>query len=435
MAAPALCLLWFAPSAHAESKNAEPIEFSAAEVRRILQHSPVPAASPDPTNAAFESSDAAALGKLLFFEPRLSANGRISCATCHDPAQAFTDGKRLATGLKTGDRNTPTVWNVALQQWYFWDGRADSLWAQALQPLEGPTEMGGSRVFITRLLQSDAILHAAFEKAFGAIPDLSDERRFPRDARPAQLRIVQGELAGRTADGADAAWRAMTAQDQQAVNRVFAQVGKAIAAYERTLVSDDSPFDRFAAAMHSGDLESARKAMPVASQRGLKLFIGKAGCRNCHFGPAFSDGEFHDTRIRPLDANAPFDPGRYLGLDLVRADEFNASGLYSDQPGGAAADRLRRTPRTPELWGMFRTPSLRNVGLTAPYMHQGQLATLRDVLNHYSTLANARPLGHHARENMLQPLNLAADEMDDLEAFLHALTGDAARAAPATDRR
>lgn len=427
--------MWIAHVAHAVSNDVEPVGFSTAEIRRILQHAPVPPASPDPTNAEFESSDAAALGKLLFFEPRLSANGRISCATCHDPAQAFSDGKRLATGLKTGERNTPTLLNVAQQQWYFWDGRADSLWAQALQPLEGPSEMGGSRVFIARLLHGDAVLHAAYVKAFGVIADMSDERRFPPDARPAPLRIVQGEIAAGTADAADAAWRAMTAQDQQTVNRVFSQVGKAIAAYERSLVSDDAPFDRFAAAMRSGDQDAARKAMPVAAQRGLKLFIGKAGCRNCHFGPAFSDGEFHDTRIRPLDPNSAFDPGRYLGLDLLRADEFNASGLYSDQPGGAAADRLRRTPRTPELWGLFRTPSLRNVSLTSPYMHQGQLETLRDVLEHYSTLSNARPLGHHARENMLQPLSLAADEIDDLEAFLHALTGDAARTATTPERR
>lgn len=386
--------------------------FSPDEIRLILQHSPPPPPPPDPTNAVADDPRAAKLGQFLFFDPRLSSNGKVSCATCHDPALGFADGKPQSEGVGgVGVRHTPSVWNAAHNRWQFWDGRADTLWSQALKPLESELEMGFSRLEVVHLLRRDADLRGAYERIFGALGDFDDPSRFPAAARPSPY--------GRP-DARAQAWARMSAEDQDAVNRVFANAGKAIAAYERKLVSRGAPFDRFAAALRVGD-SAGLAALSPSAQRGLKLFIGRAKCRLCHSGPNFSDGEFHNTGVPPRGGGMPRDPGRYEGAVKVLADPFNAAGSYSDERLSEAGRMLQFLANRPENWGLFKTPGLRNVARTAPYMHQGQFATLEEVVTFYSTREGAVPMGHHRQETILTPLGLTEQERADLVAFLTSL--------------
>ena len=386
------------------------IRFSDEERARILQHSPLPPPPPDPTNAVADDAGAALLGQRLFFESRLSG-GSVSCASCHVPGHGFTDGKPVSQGLGTGLRRTPSLWNAAYHRWFFWDGRKDSLWSQALSPIENDTEMGGDRMSAARLLASDPELRSGYQAVFGALPDLSDHARFPARARP---------LPGSAQDPRAEAWQRMSPEDQAAIDVVFARIGKAIAAYERRLVSRASPFDRFVA-----DLRAGRESHAVGdgAGRGLKIFVGRGNCRICHSGPSFSDGEFHQIGVPPPADAGRADSGRFGGIDALRADPFNARGRFSDAPSETGADKLRGLRKSPDVWGQFKTPSLRNVALRGPFMHRGQFATLRDVLRFYSTRESAVAGGPN-QERILVPLRLSGEETEDLLAFLGSLTDD-----------
>jgi cytochrome c peroxidase len=368
-----LFVLWLAGPASAP----ESPPLAADEVKLILRHSPLPARPADETNAKADDPAAAALGRTLFFERRLSGPGTLACASCHRPERSWTDGLALAHGAETGRRHTPSLWNVAYNRWFFWDGRADSLWAQALQPIESPHEMAGSRDAAVRLVREDAALRAEYEAAFGPLP----------------------AGAGRTS-----------------VTRAFVNLGKALAAFERTLLSRRAPFDAFVEALRKGDL-AGQAAIGPAAQRGAKLFVGRANCRTCHAGPTFTDGEFHEIGGAPVTS----DPGRLEGIDLLRAGEFGAGSEWSDGRDGPRARNTRFLARTPQARGQFKTPTLRNVALTAPYMHDGRFASLGDVLAHYSTLPGQGPTGPH-QEAILKPLALTAGETADLIAFLESLS-------------
>ena len=356
--------------------------FTLAEVRRILQHSPLPAPPRDTSNARGDDPAAARLGQFLFFDPRLSGNGHLSCASCHDPEKGFTDGRAVSEGVHRGRRNTPALWNVAYNRWFFWDGRADSLWSQALKPMESPDEMGNSRDGVFRLVRDDASLRAAYETVFGAFP---------------------------------------AAADKASVNRVFASVGKALAAYQRRIVSRNAPFDSFASGLRADDA-TRMAALSNSARRGLRIFVGRGQCRTCHVGPNFTDGEFHDIGVPPA-AGLARDAGRADGVTRLRNDEFQAGGSFSDDRQGDAARSTAYLDAGVPSGGQVKTPSLRNVARTAPYMHQGQLATLRDVLRYYSSLEGRTAPGPHD-EKILVPLHLDEGETADLIAFLESLTGE-----------
>ncbi len=356
-------------------------EVDAKLAARVLQHGPLEAPEPDPTNRFEQNAAAARLGQDLFFDVRLSIDGNRSCATCHVPARGFADGLALPEPPGASERHTLGLLNVAYQRWFFWDGRADSLWSQAFGPLDNPKELGVGAAGLARLLHADDALRAAYRAAFDAEPS------------------IEGEAAERTA----------------------VLGAKALAAYQALLVSRDAPFDRFARAVRDGD-RAAQAEYPDDALRGFVLFAGRADCRSCHAGPLFSDGEFHTIGMPPLAGGKPRDPLRRRGIELLRADRRNAAGPFSDDPEGTRAEEIAQLVNGAEQWGQVRTPSLRNAALTAPYMHQGQKATLRAVLEFYSTLEGAIPAGHHG-EQVLKPLNLTVAEMDDLEAFLRSLTG------------
>jgi cytochrome c peroxidase len=408
-AARAACALLALACAAAAAEPASP--FTERELAAILSLSPLPPPSRDSTNRVDGAAAAIALGKLLFFEPRLSAGGSTACSTCHDPARSWTDGKPVAVAIATGRRNTPALWNVAHNRWFFWDGRADSLWSQALKPIEDEAEMDGARIRAVQLVASDAALRARYEAAFGPPPDLGDAARFPPRATPLAADAV------RQAD-----WWSMASGDRETVNTHFANLGKAIAAYVATITTGPAPFDRFVADLRAGRTPS--RAISEAAQQGLRIFVGKGNCVLCHSGPELTNKEFHDTRV---GTGAAADPGRADGAARLLADEFIAAGPYSDDTEGARAQQLYFLNGGAGVLGHFKTPTLRNVAATAPYMHAGQLVTLADVVRHYSTLTDAAPPADPAHvEALIQPLNLSEHEIADLVAFLESLTSEPA---------
>ncbi len=383
-----------------------------AEVELALELSPLPEPPPDPTNAWYEDPAAAALGQALFYDRRFSADGRTACATCHDPSQGWTDGRRLAKALAFNPRNTMSLWNVAYNRWFYWDGRKDTLWSQALAPFEDPREHGFDRVALLRAIAADEDLAARYAAVFGPLPDLSDGERFPDHARP-----VPGEETHAHAR----AWAAMAPADREEVDRHFARVGKAIAAFERQIVSRDAPFDRFVAALRGGD-PAGFDALPESAQRGFALFVGEARCLVCHDGPNFTDGEFHSNLFPAGEEGG--DLGRPRGVRRLLADPFNASSRHADDDGATGRVKLAFPPRRQaHPPGEFKTPGLRNVARTAPYMHEGQVATLADVVRFYSTLEGAAQPGPEG-ERILRPLHLSEEQQADLVAFLEALTDE-----------
>ncbi len=406
------------PAADVGAPSSLAVELSEGMRRALLRHSPLPPPPPDPTNRHADDPAAAHLGRFLFFDERLSGNGRVSCATCHDARHEFTDGLTLAEGVGTGRRHTPSLWNVAHHRWLTWDGRADSLWMQALDPLEDPIEMGGNRADVARLVLEDDELRGAYESVFGALPGGLEEAA-SSPARPAR----RGE---EDPPASVARWASLEPAQRAALDEVFVNLAKAIAAYQRTLLRGDAPFDRFVESLRSGDGDGLAALSPDA-QRGMALFFGRANCVLCHSGPNFSDGEFHNNALPTLHGGEPVDAGRYDGAGVVKASPFNAAGRHSDAPDGEAAAAIRSLRRSSEAWGEFRTPSLRNLEGRAPFMHQGQLQDLAAVLEFYSDMAGTTVRGHH-QEQFLQPLRLHEREKADLRAFLSALNG--APAAP-----
>lgn len=299
---------------------------------------PVPAPAGNPPTAA-----TIALGRKLYYDPILSVDNSVSCASCHHPDAGFADGKPLSDGVrgKKGTRNSPTVLNAAYFHTLFWDGRAADLEQQAAGPVENPVEMAHSLQDVENKLMRYPGYRAAFAKAFG----------------PGHI--------------------------------TFDMVAKAIASFERTLVSGDSPFDRY----YYGHDQSA---LSDSAKRGLDVFMSpeKGNCAACHLigkeYALFTDDKFHNIGVGVKDEK-PTDLGRYL---VTKND----------------ADR-----------GAFRTPSLRNVALTAPYMHDGSLTTLKEVVDFYIGGGNSNPY----LDKRVKPLDfLSGQERADLVSFLESLTGD-----------
>ncbi|MFZ2159715.1 MAG: cytochrome c peroxidase [Bradyrhizobium sp.] len=368
----------------ASGANAQLPDLTEAETRAILRHGPWPAPwSPDPSNLASGSAEAVALGERLFFDPRLSPSGKVLCATCHAPFRAWQDGRARAFGLGETDRNTQSLLDVRYHRWFGWDGAGDSLWAQSVRPILEPREMGGSVAHAAALVRGDAELSCRFEKVFGAPVPRADEA-------------------------------------------VLAGIGKALAAFQETLLSGRSPFDDFRDALSRSDF-SLMKKYPEAAQRGLRIFIGRGNCGACHVGPAFSNGEFHDTGV-PFFVTGGADPGRHGGIRKLQSNPLSLLGTYNDDRSGASAVKTRQVAEEHRNFGEFKVPGLRNVARTGPYMHNGGLATLADVVRHYSEISPDRL--HSDGEALLKPLRLSAGESADLVAFLESLTESASALEP-----
>lgn len=391
-------------------------QWSAREVATLasMQWKEAGPAPADPSNAYEQRTDAAAFGRALFNDKRLSGNGQVACASCHAADRQFQDGKRLGEGIATGQRRTMPVMGAAHAPFLFWDGRKDSLWSQALGPLEDAAEHGGNRVRFVKLVQ--AHYKAQYGAVFGAMPALG---QLPDDASPS------GTPAER------AAWTAMAPASRDAVNRVFANMGKAIAAFERNVSYGESRFDRYAQATVAGD-GRGQDVLTQQEVRGLRLFLGKGQCVTCHNGPLLTDHAFHNTGVPPLDRARP-DRGRADGVARLLRDEFNCLGRYSDARPEQCGELQFLATDDPAQLAAFRTPGLRNVADRAPYMHAGQFATLEQVLQHYAASPKAvlghselaRPGEKHAER---QTIRLSPADIQDVAAFLGALSGPVVQA-------
>ena len=351
---------------------------SQSERALILLHQQTSAApSGDSSNRGSGNAYARAAGQMLFRERALSADASMACTTCHVPEKWFADGIPRAMGRKPLARNTPTVVDVGYHRWYGWGGAHDNLWSASIRALTAPTEMAASAEHVAHYVQSVAEIECALERAFDV-----------------QLKDLSAES-------------------------ILVLVGKALAAYQESLVSGPSPFDRFVDSLRRDDRALAAE-YPHRALEGAKLFIGKGRCHFCHAGPNFSNGEFADAAVPYFTANG-VDKGRYADLQRLRESPFSRLGEYSDDSNSARANLTRFAAQRPEQFGSFRVPSLRNVAMTPPYMHDGSLATLDDVIEHYSTLDTDRL--HANTAQLLRPLQLADNEHAALKAFLLTLTG------------
>ena len=357
-------------------------EWGAAERAQILSLSlaTLQAPPPDLTNAHADDPRAAELGRRLFHDSRLSRNGQVACASCHQPGRFFTDGLPVSQGLGHARRNAPSLLGAAWSPWQFRDGRADSLWSQIFGPLEDENEQGLSRVQVARLIAGH--YREPYEAVFGRLPVL----------------------------------QAAPQPDREAINRVVVNIGKALAAFQRGLRPEPARFDAYAEALRRNDL-SAKRLLTEDERAGLRLFLGRGQCLRCHHGPLLTNHGFHNTGLGPRPGQA-FDRGRAEGVRQVLASEFNCRSSYSDDARRDCPHLEFARSGTPELVGAFKTPGLRNVAVTAPYMHDGRFATLREVLEHYN---QAPQPGIEYGHTELFALGLNDAELARLEAFLKTL--------------
>lgn len=315
------------------------------------------------TTPAENNASLIALGKSLFFDKRLSANGAISCASCHVPEKAFTDGLPVAKGIhgQRGTRNTPSLWNAAFSTSQFWDGRRSSLEQQATDPLLNPREHGlRSTQELLTVIRRDPHYPSFFKASF----DVSDD----------------------------------------AISS--AHVATALASFERTLLSGNSPVDRFFYGRE-------KTALTASAQRGLELFRGRAQCEKCHAmgekSALFTDNQFHSLGVgfQRIEANLAASSTRAANASPAELDRLILEDRDTAELGHFVVTKQ------PSDIARFKTPSLRNVGLTAPYMHDGSVATLSEAVE--------REIYYRSLE-INKPLIFTAQEKADLVAFLNALS-------------
>ena len=365
-------------TAAADDRNAARTVFTDSEIRTILSHGPWPLpTTPDRSNRVSGKPAAIEFGTRLFFDERLSTVGDTSCASCHVPERNWTDNQRRGIGRVVVDRNTPTLMNLHASRWFGWDGGADSLWSQSLRPMLDERELGATPKHVADVVRNDEQLACRYRRTFGASPSAADDEA------------------------------------------VFVNVGKALAAFQETLVSGRTPFDAFRDALARGQ-SAASAGYSEPAQRGLKIFIGKGGCTSCHSGPNFTSGEFFSTGLSRFAPLGKPDPGRVEGIRKLLASKFNLLGPYNDDATKETAARTRTLVVEKKTTGEFKVPTLRNLVLTTPYGSDGSVDRLSDVVRHYSDID---PALLHAKDGKRAiPLKLTAAEQNDLVVFLESLS-------------
>jgi len=347
---------------------------SDAEIARLSAFGPwPPVVERDPSNRFSGDPQAIALGQALFNDPILSSDGLLSCASCHDPEGGFTRPVARGMGRVLLDRNIPTVRDLAGLRWFGWGGRSDALWAASLHPIVDATEMAHAPEALKESLQSSPYAEG--------------------------LEQLLGPLQGLTGEA------------------VLVAIAKLLAAYQETLVSAPTPFDQFRLDLQQGQAGS----YPLAAQRGLKIFLGRGNCSFCHVGARFTNNAFHDAGVPYFLSETRVDPGRHQGLQRLVSSPYTLDSKWSDDPTRAGAWALRSVRQRHSDFGSFRTPTLRGLIETAPYMHDGSLPTLEAVVRHYSEINTERL--HADGEAILAPLHLSEGEVADLVAFLQTLSG------------
>ncbi len=299
------------------------------------------------------------LGKMLYFDPRLAGDSSLSCAKCHDPEKGFSNGLQMSDaypGTKHW-RHVPTVLNSAYLKQLFWDGRANTLEDQAIGPIAAPIEMNQNYTHLVEKLSNIPEYRQRFKKVFNSDVNMDN-------------------------------------------------LAKAIAAFERTIVSQSGPVDKF--------LKGDKNALTASQKRGMDLFTGKANCIACHHGPLLTDHDFHTTgvpEIEPLKTES----------DRIATRHFFATDQKYPNPRTVEADYGRELiTKSQSDRGKFKTPSLRELRWTAPYMHNGALETIEDVVEFYMKGGGEHP----NKDPLLKPFELTDQELDDLVAFLEALSSE-----------
>lgn len=401
--------------------------FSAEDWERVLELEPLGVAlGESPFNEHADDPDAARLGQKLFFDKDFASAVRVAgpsgevgqerqvaCATCHASEDYFSDSRPtggVSHGVEYTARNSPSLVNVAYYTWFDWAGRADSLASQGAVALETPFNASSSRLFVAHVIY--AKYKDEYEAIFGALdPGLAagapDAARFPAAGRPKAA-----------VDLPDGPWEQMAPDDRRAVERIMANVGKAFEAYERNLISGDSPFALYVRDPDSGEF-------PAPARRGLELFIGKAACNECHIGPILSDNLFHNGGVpQAVGEHTPaIDDGRFEDIAVLLRNPYNTAGAYSADPTAGAAKIASLSATDESTKGQFRTKSLLNVAVTGPYFHNGSKETLEEVVQHYN-VGGGEPGSYSGRlDAKMRPLRLTDAEVRDVVAFLESLTG------------
>lgn len=390
--------------------------FTEEEIEAILSWlGPLPEhPPPDLSNAYADDPEAAQLGLRLFYDPRYSGNEEVSCATCHAPEEGFGDARaNVSLGIELTGRSSMGLYNGAYgaaseqdTNWQLWDGRADSQWSQALGPPESPVVMGGTRTKIALLLWDE--YRDDYESVFG---------EFPLELRDADGAAIVDPSLKPGADG----WDDLSEDVVAGINRVYANFGKALAAYERLLISRDSRFDQYWLALQAGD--EANPALSDLEKAGLRVFIGAGRCLGCHSGPNFTDGQFHNIGVPQQGSNIPeVDEGRAGGVPKLLGSAFNCASEWSDHPNKDECAIHSIDADGAEV-GAFKTPSLRSISQSGPYMHTGTFDTLEAVIQHYDLGGGANGTFQGTRDELMRPLSLDATERAALVAFLRALDG------------
>ena len=343
----------------------------------------------------------------------------LSCVSCHDLGRGGVDTASVPGNVSSGagwsDVNALGIVNCAYQRLFTWNGRADSLWAQAFAVAENPTTMNGNRLHIAWVIANNYA--TAYNALFGplgqALPipaSATSDPRFPPDGKPGARRTARPAIRPSRSATPGTAWQQA---DRDAITRVLVNWAKVLAAYEATLTSRNAAFDVF---MREGP---ASTAVSAAAKRGARLFVGKAACIDCHNTPLLSDRDFHNVGVPQIGPDVPTEAdcpaggvcdcttapagknclpwGALDGLTKLQASKMLRSSAFSDAPSDTSrADEVAR-PLTTELEGAWRTPSLRNVALTGPYMHDGLYQTLPQVVAHYNRGGEAERARHARR--------------------------------------
>jgi cytochrome c peroxidase len=405
--------------------------FTSTELNIVRSMSPLPDAPADSTNRFSQNEDAATLGKKLFYEKRYSTalkvasglgavgdTGKVACASCH-LAPAYGDSRSAPNNLSVGVswtlRNAPALVNNVYYKWHNWSGTRTTLWDQASFSPETGTNTAGDRCTYAHMLWD--FYRADYDA-------LAPEAPLSTRLDPASTEPIPAKCKPKAnAMAADGPWELMAAADaaagrpethtQDIVLQIMCTQGKFVAAYESKLVSRNAPFDRYVA----GDED----ALTLKEKMGLKLFVGKASCADCHRGPFFTDQQFHNIGIAQTGPNVPAtDNGRFDTIPELPKSNCQPNGRFSDDP---SVDWLHDLEATDADRGAFRTATLRNVAQTAPYMHTGGFITLRDVLEFYNRGGDISGFSG-TKHPSIRPLGLTEMEIEQLLAFLETLTGE-----------
>lgn len=331
---------------------------------------------PDPGNEYSGLEWAEVLGAQLFNDRVLSGDQSISCASCHLASLGYSDGTALPqAGAAPHVRNTPGLLNIGYQRWFGWDGGADSLWAASLRPMLSEIEMASDIEGVAIRLRNTSYLTEALNQNNIDTAVLDDET-------------------------------------------LVVSAAKLIGAHMRTLVSGTTAFDNFVSSLL--DDSELQSQYSTSAKRGMKIFFGEGNCFVCHFGANFSNGEFHDIGRPFFTGVGEVDPGRFVGIKSVKSDPYNLSGSYNGTHIETEILKTTTVKSGQSNFGQWRTPSLRNLLLTSPYMHDGSLATLREVVDYYAEIDTTRL--HNKGETILRPFQWSDSEREDLVEFLKTLS-------------